>query len=665
MDKEGKRTTSNPEHRKDKLGNSYELEVPEEEPKCQTSCIISNESSRRGHLSQPYEDSRHQAGNRHPGMQSGQSKGRSGKWSMTNVATAPYNFIPLPDTILPWPLDMVEDGDALKQNDADVEKKYIEQYKKYIQTKGKNNGVIDLDITTLTPCFIGGNNEKFFSPTGEPLIPGSTLRGMTKNIFKVITCGAMRGGEDFTDRHLYFRCLMATGNSKNKKLNKYYEECMMTTDETGKKIKKNSPGFLIRKLGKYYICKAIWKKIDPDQYRYRWEKDSRIDWDIKGKTATCWTGKSFDKKQKKPARCIKDTDWDTMYEVPDSVLDDYRNDKNRNRNKKTINLLDDSKAYVLKDGKARSFTGIQNVDRVVPCFFVANGDVVQSFGHGGSYRIPYKKTVGSNVPAGLQGSTIDFSDAVFGRKELWGSRVFFEDARSTGPVVTLPAHAVKPLLGPNPTSYQLYLKQIKGQFPKHWDEADEIRGYKQYWHQNISTEWKDTVPFDDQRKKITHIITPVGKNVTFHSQIRFENLSDVELGALLNVFMLTKDMDHIAYKLGQGKSLGMGSVKISASLKLLDNSKYITLFTADGWENALVATDGGKYVDIYQKALGSFEKTYEHCVRDLVHMLDWSYTTKPGWNKKVASMSNDVQSGNVDQRYKDRALLPTIDDIIK
>ena len=92
------------------------------------------------------------------------------------VATAPYNFIALPKTVMPSALNTVVDVEA-------DEKKRAAAYKEYILKKGKNSGIIDLDIKTLTPCFIGGNGEEFYGPTGEPILPGSTLRGMTKNIF--------------------------------------------------------------------------------------------------------------------------------------------------------------------------------------------------------------------------------------------------------------------------------------------------------------------------------------------------------------------------------------------------------------------------------------------------------------------------------------------------
>lgn len=568
----------------------------------------------------------------------------------TQVATAPYNFIALPKVMMPSALNARIDV-------AGDEKKRSAAYKAYILEKGTYSGIIDLDITTLTPCFIGGNGEEFYGPTGEPILPGSTLRGMTKNIFKIITCGAMRGGEDFTDRHLYFRCMMAPNRMPQlKKLHDYYVSRMTTTNRDGDVIKTNKPGFLVRKQGKYYICPAEMTSIRRSEYGYV-GKDSKVDWNIREKKAYCLTG---NQRNKEYIRCLSHGDWNTLYEIPESIIQDYRDDKNR----RGVNLLDDKNSQ--KNGSAVAFTGCADIDRVVPCFYIREHDTIQSFGHGRSYRIPYRKTVGANIPKALQDEgIIDFADAVFGRKELWGSRVFFEDAHLTNGVRTEKACAIKPLMGPNPTSFQLYLKQQKGEFPDHWDEASEIRGYKMYWHQNITDEWKDTQPFTKEREKITHRIKVLGKNASFHGRIRFENLSDIELGALLHVFRLTKDSQKIAYKLGQGKSVGLGSVTIKAELQLFDDKKYTSLFNDGGWETALVPATTDTYIDAYYKSLGEYTRAYENSLTDLVHVLDWTNTAKAGWKQKVASMSNDVQTGDVDRRYVERALLPTIEEIIK
>ncbi len=62
---------------------------------------------------------------------------------------------------------------------------------------------------------------------------------------------------------------------------------------------------------------------------------------------------------------------------------------------------------------------------------------------------------------------------------------------------------------------------------------------------------------------------------TFTGKIRFENLTDIELGSLLFALDLPKGCAH---KIGMGKPLGLGSVRITPHLYLSsrghDNTRY-------------------------------------------------------------------------------------------
>ena len=49
-------------------------------------------------------------------------------------------------------------------------------FKDFILKEGALSGKLELEMETVTPCFIGGNGEEFFAPDGTPTIPGSSLR---------------------------------------------------------------------------------------------------------------------------------------------------------------------------------------------------------------------------------------------------------------------------------------------------------------------------------------------------------------------------------------------------------------------------------------------------------------------------------------------------------
>ena len=97
------------------------------------------------------------------------------------------------------------------------------------------------------------------------------MRGMFKNMLKIVTCGTFRGrtdsqkkGEDFNDEHIYFRCLMTSGGSPQwtKDLCNTYKARM-----EGDKGKNARPGFLIQTFdNKYFIAPSIYEHDRKNDY---------------------------------------------------------------------------------------------------------------------------------------------------------------------------------------------------------------------------------------------------------------------------------------------------------------------------------------------------------------------------------------------------------------
>ena len=347
--------------------------------------------------------------------------------------------------------------------------------------------------------------------------------------------------------------------------------------------------------------------------------------------------------------------------MPSEVVRDYDNDHPANDKLKGISL----RAMAKKDNEAAGFTHCKDIDFVVPCCYLAEDGVVQHFGHGLHYRIPYKKSIADHVSNSLKDESVaDLSDMIFGRRELWGSRVFFEDALHEGTVKKLGSSLTHPLLSPKPTSFQLYLEQSPDadmNTLKHWDEEAKIRGYKLYWHQgNNENQWQLN-PAKDKKIEGMKPIEPLSANNCFKGRIRFSNLSDVELGALLAVFDLARKDKNICYKLGMGKSIGLGSVTISAGLHLIDEAeRYSGMFAADGMAEG--DADGEKQWDglisgfeAYRSQHLQREKAFQRVLSELKTMLDWSVTkNQASWLPKMAYMPIGDKT---DHRYRDRAIL--------
>ena len=607
-----------------------------------------------------------------------QSKGTGDKGNIPNasarMATAPYNFVTLPDRAMPSPLDQGLDWAGMEEEERQA------RFKEYILSTGKFSGRLELEMEAVTPIFVGGNGETFFAPAGKPVIPGSTLRGMTKNLLKIVTCGSMRPTEDFYDHHLYFRYfasgIQSLRDNYNKRMVKKVPVLQKDGTTKNKPRTKASPGFLIRIAGEYFMCPAQAKieynpRICNQGAGIQWYDNGEVD---------IFTGFMYGKKTYVH---FKDPAWDekARIPVPKEVVAEYRADKNRpdkkndgtdaggdyanskapDKSRDGLNLFDNGKYGAFASG----FTHIKDVDFVVPCYFVENDGVVEHFGHGRYYRIAYKKSIGDHVPESVRKPVVDFADAMFGSKELWAGRLYFEDAALCGPQTVFGRDFPHPLMKPNPTSFQLYLKQ-NGSQVSHWDSDTDIRGYKLYWHHNIGEkEWRRSP--DEKAIEGTKRIEPLGKGSRFKGCIRFSQLSDLEVGALCSVFHLDKNGEDIVYKLGQGKSIGMGSVRIKAKLYIEDTANcYGSLFQGGHWNDGMQEADDSVYRQAFtgyqDNALGQDRKRFDTGMGELRLMMDWKHTSQEGWAEKLAPMNPTDKN---DTRLKDRIPLDNASDFVR
>lgn len=99
-------------------------------------------------------------------------------------ARAPYNFIPLNAQVVL----------------SDEEVPHFDQYH-----HKRHTGYIDLEIESKSPIYIRGEEEHFFAVDGVPTIPGSTLRGMLRNQVEIMSFGQFLPNQSFEDARLYNR----------------------------------------------------------------------------------------------------------------------------------------------------------------------------------------------------------------------------------------------------------------------------------------------------------------------------------------------------------------------------------------------------------------------------------------------------------------------------
>lgn len=583
-------------------------------------------------------------------------------------ASASYNFVRLPSHVIP--------AEFYDGNFEGVTKDVMDAYRDHVTQMGTHTGYIDLTITTETPLFIGGPSKQedttpleFYGGQNNPTIPGSSLKGMVKEIFKIVTASSFRpyqrgtGLGDFEDRYLYFRDIA----SAIKPLKEYYASRMMNPIKNGAGLStpKATPGFIIQTANnEYYAVPSVAKKIyyEAEKELVAKQRTPSIDWThtyVNVHVGAMRSKRTF-------MRITKPCNFDKRIPIPQSCIESYADDKNRG----TLDLLDKKTG---KSGEAaKEYTHSTDVKFVVPCFFTEKDGLVEHFGHGRFYRIAYDLKISDHLPNSLErhNNGVDLCDSVFGYGDNWAGRVSFSDAHVQGTLKMCPSDYPHPLMGPNPTSFQLYLEQNVDDHNtyNHWGhEHASLRGYKMYWHQPLAKAKDWTRTAEEKEIKGTRKIRPVDRGVTFTSRIHFERLSDVELGALLmslNLDQYSGGQRRTYYKLGMGKSIGFGSVKFDTEVTIFDNnSRYAVLFENDAWNTGKSTTDSEEYVKAFttyrDDVLGADKPAYNAMLDDLYMMMDWNIANGPNaaknWTDGISMMT--IKNNKMDERIKYRSKL--------
>ncbi|HHY79108.1 MAG TPA: TIGR03986 family CRISPR-associated RAMP protein [Thermoanaerobacter sp.] len=565
-------------------------------------------------------------------------------------AHAPYNFIPLNKHVIE--AQPIPDFDCYYNEHAGLK---------------RFNGYIDCEIESITPLYIrdtytseelikkeknNEDNADFFSPGGIARIPGSSLRGMTRTMVEIMSWGKFGFYEN---KRLFYRGLADKSN-----LSQEYQKNMSSYDRNTKKSSyKFNAGYLKRDGFDYYIIPA--KVKDGKQFKQVTKRNKDEKFIIEKQQNGEYLVISGNINKKEHDWLIYEPDFNQRIPVSDFDIKEYMMDENRYSDEKgdgnLIRLIS-----MAKDG-------------MVPCFYVCwkdeNGKDRVSFGHTGFFRLSYKYTIGDHIPENLkQEELIDIPESIFGKvydKQSFASRIFFEDALlipgqnniliSNNPITP------KILSSPKPTTFQHYLEQPSGATIKnlnHWNNKNaKIRGYKLYWHKD-GTGWELEITNEEKekKKKIITKIKPVKPGIKFKSRVRFENLSQEELGALLFAIDLPENCYH---KIGMGKPLGLGTIKIKPTLFLINReNRYTSLLEDENWNLGVEKGDIKKFKDAFEQylldKLNRLEKSnltslWDHeRMKHLKVMLNFENTKLKGWKQETDYMEL--------KEFKDRPVLP-------
>lgn len=671
--------------------------------------------------------------------------------SSDRTATAPYNFVPLPNRVF-----TVEDG-----IEVDGQKiKPWEQQDRFIP--GTYSGWIDLEIEALTPIYIRGaatrkedgewdgrearvRPEPYMLPDGRPAIPGSSLRGMVRTLVEILAfakippvskaklfyrdvsqgrigeiyrknfieeLGQISRGKDISSGH--FVCNQAPGYRSR--------VCAGFIDARSKEIRKceiaRVEHNLIKKVFNQPVLdgrgpqaipnqKIQYQKVlvsldpKPENYFYKANnRHSHFYLQFRKVHDMLITNDQNDKQEwmKKGYRegtlvitggmpnkhlefVFLDINSYERIKIPEDVWDSFNHDNQITQWQE--------RAFPLNGPRSKLRKRAGGLSHGQPVFYLLdefqkskkNPDGLVFLGRASMFRLPYDLSPFDLVPEEIRNAPLDLAEAMFGKvdeDEKWAikGRVFFEDAVAVEDGQGLLEGKIVPkiLSSPKPTSYQNYLTQDGTKDQHHLtsyfrEDSTTIRGHKLYWHRWCEEKGllevregkdhdeilKNLLSEHPQDKYKQHtVIQPVKSGLYFRGRIRFENLTDLELGALLSALELP---EHCAHKLGMGKPLGLGSVRIKPRLRLIDRMKRYQSWSAKGDHEE----DGRRFREVFEKAIldhaqkthetfVSHEKTFDTIARidALFRILQW---------KNRPELSKTAYMGL--ERFRQRPVLPT------
>ena len=544
-------------------------------------------------------------------------------------AITPYNFVPLPDRIVGG-----EEPPTADRYHADRYTGWFEVSYTTV-TPTYTRAALGVSANYAKPVAMVANQSADFFHYGDqiPVLPGSSLRGMIRSVFEILTYSKM---QFVSERRLFYRTF-ASGQKILRELYAGEQDQNRRTIRQGKFRKELLVGGVLRERnGELFleVSSAVPKgfvvvdKTDDIQRRFdnnnRYqvhtvkfeEKEEKhyaldvlqarlTDGGVSGRLII--PGWEVPRGERRWYQVIAEPQAgaSTEYRVPEDVYDDYL----------AWGDMAHGQKFSRTGGRREAPRKLVAGQYAFALLNDSNEQEVAVIGANMMMAIRYDSSIKSVAQKGIDPLELDMTDSVFGyvreskvkEKQIHASRVFFEDARcqTASPWLdTEKKGSVKVpsiLSGPKPTSIQTYLVQFDregNEFPplrgggrtdlrdlRHWSHADAtIRGFKRYWHRSLEAALGELQPniLDDEKlgTQCTRI-RPVREDTAFTGRVRFENLTAAELGAIYASIQLPNKPYDFLHKFGMGKNLGLGSLRVDVTdTVLLDAASRYGTFCA-------------------------------------------------------------------------------------
>ena len=504
---------------------------------------------------------------------------------------------------------------------------------------GTNTGKLVCKLVNKTPLFIMGKSEQdnkghtkewFCREKGITIIPGSSLKGVIRNIIDVLTNSVIRNVEDekLEQRmgagkfESVFGIIESLPENGKKGIIVEAEKIKVKTKD---KTEVGNKKFKFEDRGQEFSRKYSYKDGLIERVKLKDSIYNLKETEIKIKPGVTIVEKLINNSKEYKNYLIDNENgvqgvlWfsSPIYgKIHEKLLIPKKNGRKFEFSKEEyedFKYIIKQRAERIKNGKdinSSTFYYDKNLEIGDPVLFeVKDGKMAEHLAFSEIPRLRYKFSPLDLVPEefcpGDSLKNLSFSERLFGttgdntkkdeekKDELvaLSGRVFFEDAKNYKPKMIDNGNPVtlKAFGEPHPTLTTFYLDNIEKNYNE--NKGVSIRGRKFYWHH------KDKIgtPFSKYRKTIEMPKDKNGQNKfaynsslelmdinnEFEFNINFENLTDEELGVLIYAIELE---DGLLHKIGKGKAFGFGSCKIEIKEFLLENKDKYKDFLIEPFE---------------------------------------------------------------------------------
>ncbi len=512
---------------------------------------------------------------------------------------APFNFVPISDKVYfpDW-------ADRISHD---------------IPFSDGMSGTIELTIKAETPIFVRNGHTKadaeeknkeyrsFSNINGNYFIPATSIKGAVRSVLEIMSFGKMRldknakfAQREWGDSKLYplkrqqqdFHCGWLISEGRDYKIIDCGKPARIGQDKIDDYVEQQTKHRHRPLESNFSVAKGIdlrkekelgGKKYDPKTAAYKYEL-------LKGvKLDNLYFSKDGDHSTKHREALKVDLDYG---EVHGTIVLTGQPDKWKYPRPEVL----DSRAgkfyeFVFKNEKEREYflseeeyehfkfiyTESAEWNRLkkelegngIPVFFRVKEDKIKDFGIAYLYKLPYNKSPYDIITHinHKDEDKKDLADCIFGythKNDSLKGRVQFSVAKAEKVVDN---DSVDLILGsPKASYYPIYIRQkgSAGKVTKYVTYNDGlISGWKRYpvrrqiWNKAAGSVDLDTTLY------------PLGVGTEFKTKIKFRNLREIELGALLSALTFHNSPD-CYHQFGQGKPYGFGKVKLSVQNVVMD-----------------------------------------------------------------------------------------------